>query len=522
MTACATKGCTHIPCPTNQFCDDCMELHALQKSEDQEWNRRQNDLLQREVLSTFASGGKAPTTDNRCIKRPKLSTAEKQKHKTKQRAEKIKEAKSAARNERAAEEVYFAMSDSDDEDSSFDTVWAHFSQNHVSKQLSTDVQKAGRAVQQKKHIELMDQPACNDETGIRAWLDIPALPCPVCGAGLRRLLRQQGAGGWHSILTHVSKCRTKIKQDITAGRVSKDDAVAMATDISVAAAWRQAKEVMIAAEKRKTTAREKHLKEKEKQTRLKCAATVPHELQCQICDKTFRASDKQSFERHYETCKTKQARRKELHRCAVEDTQRKVYEAKCKVTKTEMELEQARRNLKAAKINGQEMAERQKEQRKREAKMKKSKGIKSYVQQDSKEEKAEAKVAGVRAVEKAQKLVKKAEEALTKSQEVAREREAVACAVKERADVEAENAKHGYSHKMILSPKKRNKQTPQLSKQAQKKESKEVKAAKAKTKTAAKKDRRGTRTAEETWHESCGTEWASSKAGKASMAMYED
>merc|ERR1712139_462829 len=121
------------------------------------------------------------------------------------------------------------------------------------------------------------------------------------------------------------------------------------------------------------------------------------------------------------------------------DTQKKVSEAKQDILKAEAIRDDTLKNLKKTKQKGQEAAQRQKEQRKREAKMKKGKSS-SYVhtKEESNEKAAEVKVAGMKAIEKAMKQVQRAEDSLKKSYENERERVNVAHAVQVRADMEAE------------------------------------------------------------------------------------
>merc|ERR1712070_663659 len=96
---------------------------------------------------------------------------------------------------------------------------------------------------------------------------------------------------------------------------------------ATSAAWEQAKAVVDAAEERKAR--------RSTERAPKAAAATHERVACRICERTFRASDTQSFERHYATCKEKQARRKEYHEAAVEDTQKKVSEAKQDILKAE-------------------------------------------------------------------------------------------------------------------------------------------------------------------------------------------
>jgi len=494
---CSAKGCFE-EYQKDVLNDDIMECQ-----------RSENDRMEKQALCSH--GGKAIFMGPR-MHRPKTTDADKLKAKERRRSEKAKEEKRKQRSERV-EDVYFQM-DEEDEEECFDAIWSRFNTNHATKELDI----TSIATPKSKLVERMEKPArCDDEVGVAAWLAISALPCPVCATGLRRLIRQQGKGGWHSVLAHMVKCRTTLRQRITAGELESEDAMVLATEVATSAAWQQAKAVVDAAEERKAR--------RSTERAPKAAAATHERVACRICERTFRASDTQSFERHYATCKEKQARRKEYHEAAVEDTQKKVSEAKQDILKAEAIRDDALKNLKKAKQQGQEAAQRQKEQRKREAKMKKGKSS-SYVhtKEESNEKAAEVKVAGMKAIEKAMKQVQRAEESLKKSYENERERVNVAHAVQVRADMEAEirqtpsaaQKRSLVNAKLKASMKKQPASDPARAKSKRKfKESTEAKTTKAKLKTMAKKDRRSEPSAEGMWHQSCSTEFATSRAGKA-------
>lgn len=482
-----------------------------------EFQLSENDRMEKHALCSH--GGKATFMGQR-TSRPKSTDAEKLKAKEKRKSERIKEDKRRQRSEHVAD-VYFQLDDDEEEDSSFDAIWSRFSDNHATKELDV----TSIATPKSKLIDRMDKPSrCDDEVGVAAWLSISSLPCPVCATGLRRLIRQQGKGGWHSVLAHVVKCRTTLRQRITAGTLESDNALVMATEVAVSAAWQEAKAVVAAAEERKA-----RMRSSEKAPKTASVAN-DEKVACRICERTFRSSDLQSFERHYATCKEKQARRKEYHEAAVEDTQKKVSEAKQDVLKAEAARDDALKNLKKAKQQGQEAAQRQKEQRKRDAKMKKGKSS-SYVhpKEQPAEKAAEVKVAGMKAMEKAMKQVKRAEDAVKMSYEKERERVNVAHAVQVRADIEAEirqtpSVAHKHKRSLVQAESKAAIKRQSLSDPARVKskrkfkESTEAKTTKAKLKTMAKKDRRSEPSAESTWHQSCSAEFATSRAGKAAMA----
>merc|ERR1711959_510499 len=116
--------------------------------------------------------------------------------------------------------------------------------------------------------------------------------------------------------------------------------------------------------------------------------------------------------------------------------------------------------------------------------------------------------------------------AVKKSYEKERERVNVAHAVQVRADIEAEirqtpSVAHKHKRSLVQAESKAAIKRQSLSDPARVKskrkfkESTEAKTTKAKLKTMAKKDRRSEPSAEGMWHQSCSTEFATSRAGKA-------
>lgn len=442
------------------------------------------------------TGGYEKATTGR-INRPKLSEAEKQKAKLKKAAERRKESKKEQRQKRAEQaepHEYFVMEE--DSDDIFDAVFARFQGMHASSQPTLDMSKIPR----KKLVAQMDAQHCDDEQSKEKWKASATLPCPVCKQGLRCMLRHQGRGGWHSILQHMVTCKRTASAETVCSALSLEAALCVA--------WEEATAVSDAAAEKRTQVHT--AQSRSKKSNAECEV-----LSCRICQRTFRGSDRKSFEQHQKSCQEKQLKRKHMHEEAVEFTGMKVEEARQRTQDAEAKLADARKAVRKVRQQGEQRAKEQKVQQ-RQAKKSRNPYAAEVLST------AEVKAASCKALEKAQRTVDSAQKHVEGAKQYEDQRKEVASRVQEQAKMEdAIRNNTPVTQDKSIKPRPLYGAKPQAGKKG-KKDSKETKATKAKEKTVAKKGRRGGPQQEGVFHESCTAGYTSSRRGKANMAMEDD
>lgn len=375
---------------------------------------------------------------------------------------------------------YFLVGDVD--------IWQVFNANHTSKKL--DRAQLERATVKPRLVDTAPAPVPPRPEASDAWLQSAALSCPGCVAPLRVMIRTQGQGGWHAVLDHLCKCRTAC-----------GDSVGM--EDAVAAAWSQA----LSAAHRKDHARAAAKKQRAMARCTPCTTnTISSQpetpaLHCKSCQKEFRASDTASLASHQAACLAKQKRTKELNSIAVEATEAKLHEAKLKLEHEKQRAAAAQGELKEARVRGMELAKEQKAQRRREAKKASGKRAAAVNYHAPVEEQQKDGPAGTKQLEKAERTAATAKRRLAAAQATVLERQQVADAVKQRAEgVHSPRVKPKVgapvSRKEAFLPAHKRAATWQqqgsaTERKGGKKQSKEAKALAAKTKSEAKKERRG-------------------------------
>jgi uncharacterized protein YbaR (Trm112 family) len=381
-------------------------------------------------------------------------------------------------------------------DVSFDDIWCTFNENHKSKKLD----RLSLPDPQQKHlIDSAPAPELVRPDSTNAWLQSSSLACPTCHQSLRYMLRTQGRGGWHSILNHLAAHRHCCPSD------TLEDAVA--------GAWQKAYEASQHKKQVHETAKEIR---KEKATIKDAKKATEKEMQplhCKFCDKTFRPKDGASKKQHELACEKKHNRQVEITTIALEATSAKVKEAEIQVHVEAERLAEAQRKLKQARIQGEAIAQQRKQQQRREAKEQQRQGkhkkptpATSYYTPT----KIDEQQSGQKGLEKAERAASNMKKKLDAAKKLVEDRIEVADRVRARAEgvptcrvPRSKSAPPSARKREVFLPAyKRSKQiTPtssmalvakkRVTKEAGKKKiSKEAKAAAARAKSEAKKERR--------------------------------
>lgn len=428
-----------------------------------------------------------------------------------------KKAVEAARN---GEEEYFLVNDVD--------VWEVFSSNHSSKIL--DRATLDNANSTPRHlVDTAPAPPEEDPAATTAWLQTRTLPCPICSKDLRRMINTQGAGGWHSVLSHLTSCRASAGRRGGGGRLEEggeafcEECVGLSVDAAIAGAWRKAAE----ASERRTHAREAAREQRKEKMAEPRADTekkkAPGRLCCPLCERSFSASDLRSFEAHKAACRHRRDRKKHLHEIALEATSDKAQKAELQVAEKAEALQKARETLREERRKGCEYAERAKRERRvaehaaAQAKRRGAKAPTSYYTSEASEERQGELQVRHKSLERAERRVKAAQQQLEAAKKHSVDRAQVAEAVRGRAEesriTSAETARAAQrarsapprvrgttdrqSKAAFLPAHKRGKaaaaEQPEAKKKDEKKRkkaSKEELAAEARRKSEAKRDRR--------------------------------
>lgn len=409
----------------------------------------------------------------------------------------------ACSSQEGAPEEYYLISDSDPLD-----IWSVFNAKHASKKIDKAQLIADRG--SPRHlVDTAPPPPAERPEVTEAWLRSSSLACPVCGDSQRRTIRTQGAGGWHSVLEHLTKCRHTACTNTAAA----PGAIPEAPNIedAIAGAWRLA----LGAFNRKKQAREarrSHVesgaepcaascrtKEASKETKKAAAMT------CRICAREFRAGDTASLAAHETACRARRERQKLLMHDALEATQQKVAVAEDDAKLMKERLTQAQQKLRDARSRGEVLAKERKQQARAEAKkLRSGQKATSYYTPGIAEPLGETKEQCSQTLQKAERAVTLAKKRLDAAHQTVETRKAVAEGVRARA--EGEDA-HQAKERKLLEDKKRVQEEKKLTfmpaskratnwqpihaqKKAGRKQSKEERALAAKTKSEAKKERR--------------------------------
>lgn len=175
--------------------------------------------------------------------------------------------------------------------------------------------------------------------------------CPGCKTSLTKLLRQQGAGGWKSIATHLSKCR------LTLGRART---LTQVTEIQILELERLAKEQCEALAETKAASRAAQREQRASSQAVNVpwfVARQPHRVQepklpnkcCSTCGAQFSARDEVSFSQHSERCQQRRDKQLKYHEFACEATAEKAAYARNRVTALRRVVESAKAALERTK-----------------------------------------------------------------------------------------------------------------------------------------------------------------------------
>lgn len=421
----------------------------------------------------------------------------KQKNRQKQQAKEKRAREKAASQEDGAREEYFLVSDNDPLD-----IWKQFQMKHASKKLDMVQLLADRG--SPRHIvDTAPAPVAERPEATEAWLQSRDLACPVCSVSQRRTIKTQGAGGWHSVLEHLTKCRHT---------ASAETAPAIAD--AIAGAWRLAAEA---------ASRKKHAREAKQRCCNKPSdipsknSTQPSKnpteepkkdsyIACKLCEHKFRVGDAASLASHEAACKAKSEKKKQLMQDALDATRDKIGKAEQDAKLKREKLTQAQQKLREARTRGEALAKERKERARAEAKAAKAKAGKkatSYYTPGVVEQPTETKEESSKTLQKAERAVTLAKKRLDDAHQTIEARKKVAEGVRARAEGEdphlakekkaSEDKKRLQEEKKLAfmpASKRSSNWQPTKTQKGGKKQSKEVKALAAKTKSEAKKERR--------------------------------
>lgn len=412
----------------------------------------------------------------------------------------------ACSSQEGAPEEYYLISDSDPLD-----IWSVFNAKHTSKKIDKAQLIADRG--SPRHlVDTAPAPPAERPEVTEAWLQSSSLACPMCGVSQRRTIRTQGAGGWHSVLEHLTKCRhTACADPATAPEGAAPEAPTV--EDAIAGAWSLALEAFNRKKQAREARRHSHVESGAEPCAASCrpdqasketkkAAAI---AACRFCAREFRAGDAASLAAHETACRAKRERKKLLTRDALEATQQKVAAAQDDAKLMKERLTQAQQKLRDARCRGEALAKERKQQARAEAKkLRSGQKATSYYTPGIAEPLGETKEQCSHTLQKAERAVTLAKKRLDAAHQTVETRKAVAEGVQARAEGEDP---HQAKERKLLEDKKRMQEEKKLTfmpaskrathwqpihaqKKGGRKQSKEERALAAKTKSEAKKERR--------------------------------
>jgi len=251
--------------------------------------------------------------------------------------------------------------------------------------------------------------------------------CPGCQkTSLAKLLKQQGAGGWQSISTHLLKCRLSHQRARTLTPTMDEQFTQL---IELANQQYAANQICKEVRKAKQPERRAEAAAKadvpwfvaqQRKDQGPVAAAPP--VCCESCGASFAANDKTSFEQHSKHCAEKRAAQLKHHEFKCEVTAEKAKLAQERVQTLEKTVEKAK-----AALNKKQLAIEEEKRRKRVQQGKKNKNLKKHAYSSSametteeEDEKNQCTIQGcMQRLKEAEKAVREAKQRANFRQETA-------------------------------------------------------------------------------------------------------